>query len=182
MYIEIFDGVAAIFCEEHDRPCSNPQGHDFNPNNGAMFGENGNCCSHCGHFAGGIEYFSAANGAAEAQAYAQAMLGATGPVEVREIELKWGPGGVRKSPLILARPGAIDIPVVALWEKDVELPGIPHREKANDRLISAAPELLAALERLVYTLDCIGLPSGEAWDSDLVAARAAIAKAYEGVE
>lgn len=157
MYIKVFDGAAVIFCEEQDRPCSNPQGHDFNPDNGAMFGDNGNFCAHCGHFTGWIEYFSAANGAAEAQAYAQVMLGATGPVEVRGIKWKWGPGDVPKSPIMSA---------------------------ANARstsLISAAPDLLAALERLTSTLDAISLSDEEAWTSDLIAARAAIAKAYEEV-
>ena len=101
MYIKVFDGVAAIFCEEQDRTCSNPQGHDFNPNNGAMFGDNGNCCAHCGHFTGRVEYFSAANGAAEAQAYAQVMLGATGPVEVRH--------------------GAIAQAKLPIWADDIEL-------------------------------------------------------------
>ena len=57
-----------------------------------------------------------------------------------------------------------------------------EQDRPCSNLIAAAPDLLAALERLVYTLDCIGLPSGEAWDSDLIAARAAIAKAYEEVE
>lgn len=129
MYIKLFtDGAAVIFSEEQDRTCSNPQGHDFNPESGAPFGHNGNYCAHCNHFVGRHEEMRDAE---EAQAYAQAMLGATGPVEVREIEWKWGPGGVRKSPLILARPDAIDIPVVALWGKEVELLGIPRREEVE---------------------------------------------------
>jgi len=49
-------------------------------------------------------------------------------------------------------------------------------------LISAAPDLLEALERLTSTLDAISLSDEEAWTSDLIAAHAAIAKAYEGVE
>ena len=80
MYIKTFDGAAVIFTEEQDRTCSHPDGHDFSPENGAPFGHNGNCCAHCGHFVGRHEEM---RDAAEAQAYAQAMLSATGPVEVR---------------------------------------------------------------------------------------------------
>jgi hypothetical protein len=80
MYIKVFaDGAAVIFSEEQDQPCSAPQGHDFDPNNGAMFGDSGTCCRHCGHFAGRHEEM---RDVSEAQTYAQAMLGATGPVEV----------------------------------------------------------------------------------------------------
>lgn len=46
------DGSTATVHEENDRVCTNPNGHDFNPENGAMFGANGNCCVHCGHFVG----------------------------------------------------------------------------------------------------------------------------------
>jgi len=49
-------------------------------------------------------------------------------------------------------------------------------------LATAAPDLLAALERLTSTLDAISLSDEEAWTSDLIAARAAIAKAYEEVK
>lgn len=122
MYIKtFFDGAAVIISEEQDRTCSHPDGHDFSPENGAMFGHNGNCCVHCHHFVGRHEEM---RDVAEAQAYAQAMLGATGPVEVRGVEWKWGPGWVRKS----AHPGAIDVPTVSLWEKDLELMGIPRCE------------------------------------------------------
>ena len=89
-------------------------------------------------------------------AYAQAMLGATGPVEVREIEWKWGPGDVPKSPIMSAA------------------------NALTTSLIHAAPDLLAALERLTETLDAISLSDEEAWTSDLIAARAAIAKATGG--
>lgn len=49
------DNTTATIHEESDRACSNPQGHDFSPENGAMFGANGSCCAHCGHFVG-VEY------------------------------------------------------------------------------------------------------------------------------
>ena len=112
MYIKVFtDGAAVIISEERDRPCSNPQGHDFNPESGAPFGHNGNCCAHCGHFVGRHEEM---RDAAEAQAYAQAMLGATGPVEVREIEWKWGPGDVPKSPVVRKIADASGAPVIEL--------------------------------------------------------------------
>ena len=42
--------------EEADKACSNAKGHDFSPENGARFGDNGNECLHCSHFAG-IERF-----------------------------------------------------------------------------------------------------------------------------
>jgi len=83
MYIKTFDGAAVIFCEEQDRTCSHPDGHELNQDRGALNGEYGSYCIHCSHYVGRVEYFSAANGAEEAQAYAQVMLGATGPVEVR---------------------------------------------------------------------------------------------------
>lgn len=101
MYIKTFDGVAAIFCEEQDRPCTHPDGHELNPDRGALNGEYGSYCIHCSHYVGRVEYFSAANGAAEAQAYAQVMLGATGPVEVR--------------------PGAIAQAKLPIWADDIEL-------------------------------------------------------------
>lgn len=109
MYIKVFDGVAAIFCEEQDRPCSNPQGHDFNPNNGAMFGDNGNCCAHCNHFVGRHEEMRDTE---EAQAYARVMLGATVPVEVRGTEWKWGPGNEPKSALGVKVATVSGVPVV----------------------------------------------------------------------
>lgn len=155
MYIKIFDGAAVIISEEQDRTCTHPDGHELNPDRGALNGEYGSYCIHCAHYVGRHEYF---NGAEEAQAYAQAMLGATGPVEVREIEWKWGPGDVPKSPIMSAK------------------------NALTTSLISAAPDLLAALERLTSTLDSISLSDEEAWTSDLIAARAAIAKAYKGVE
>ena len=37
------------------QPCHNGEDHDFAPENGAMFGENGNCCAVCGAFSG-VEY------------------------------------------------------------------------------------------------------------------------------
>lgn len=52
------DGTTATVHEENDRRCTDPQGHDFNPDNGAPFGANGNCCRHCGHFVG-LEYHHA---------------------------------------------------------------------------------------------------------------------------
>jgi len=45
------------------------------------------------------------------------------------------------------------------------------------RLMAAAPDLLEALERLASTLDSLSLSDEEAWTSDLIAARLAIAKA-----
>lgn len=48
---------------------------------------------------------------------------------------------------------------------------------ANQHLMAAAPELLEVLERLASTLDSLSLSDEEAWTSDLIAARAAIAKA-----
>lgn len=45
------------------------------------------------------------------------------------------------------------------------------------RLMAAAPDLLEALEKLASTLDSISLSDEEAWTSDLIVARAAIAKA-----
>lgn len=45
------------------------------------------------------------------------------------------------------------------------------------RLMAAAPDLLEALEKLASTLDSLSLSDEEAWTSDLVVARAAIAKA-----
>lgn len=57
-----------------------------------------------------------------------------------------------------------------------------EQDRPCSNLIAAAPDLLAALERLTSTLDAISLSDEEAWTSDLIAARAAIAKAYEGVE
>lgn len=99
MYIKVFtDGAAVIISEERDRTCSNPQGHDFNPESGAPLGDNGNCCAHCGHFVGRHEEMRDAE---EAQAYAQVMLGATGPVEVR--------------------PGAIAQAKLPMWADDIEL-------------------------------------------------------------
>lgn len=82
MYIKVFDGAAVIYTEEQDQPCTHPDGHELNPDRGAMNGEYGSCCLHCSHYVGRHEYF---NGSKEAQAYAQVMLGATGPVEVREV-------------------------------------------------------------------------------------------------
>jgi len=52
----------------------------------------------------------------------------------------------------------------------------PVRDKANARLIAAAPELLAALQEIVAAAD------GEGWDqidADFSKARAAIAKATQ---
>lgn len=109
MYIKIFDGAAVIISEEQDRPCSHLDGHEFSPENGAMFGHNGNCCVHCHHFVGRHEEM---RDAAEAQAYAQAMLGAVGPVEVREIEWKWGPGNEPKSALGVKMANISGVPVV----------------------------------------------------------------------
>ena len=109
MYIKVFDGAAVIISEERDRACSHPQGHEFNPDNGAPSGHNGNCCAHCGHFAGRHEEMRDAE---EAQAYAQAMLGATGPVEVRGIEWKWGPGNEPKSALGAKVATVAGVPVV----------------------------------------------------------------------
>lgn len=110
MYIKtFFDGAAVIISEERDRTCSNPQGHDFNPESGAPFGHNGNCCAHCGHFVGRHEEMRDAE---EAQAYAQAMLGAVGPVEVRGTEWKWGPGDAPKSALGVKVATVAGVPVV----------------------------------------------------------------------
>ena len=48
---------------------------------------------------------------------------------------------------------------------------------ANTRLIATAPELLEALERLVYLRDATFAASETDWTRGMVAARAAIAKA-----
>ena len=48
------------------------------------------------------------------------------------------------------------------------------RKQGNARLIAAAPELLAALERLLHQVEYMGAPDDH---EDIIEARAAIAKA-----
>jgi hypothetical protein len=55
--------------------------------------------------------------------------------------------------------------------------GRPKEDEANARLISAAPELLDALKKLVGWYDCFQLKEGEADLPVIVKSRAAIAKA-----
>jgi hypothetical protein len=55
--------------------------------------------------------------------------------------------------------------------------GRPKEDEANSRLISAAPELLDALKKLVGWYDCFQLKEGEADLPVIVKSRAAIAKA-----
>ena len=71
MFIKVFTstGKAVLVSEELDRACSHAHGHDFNPENGARMGSNGNECLHCGHFVG-IEEFDSVEAALSAAAFA----------------------------------------------------------------------------------------------------------------
>lgn len=51
--IHTFPDGARKFAVEPDTPCRTPDGqHEYAPENGAAFGENGNCCANCGAFYG----------------------------------------------------------------------------------------------------------------------------------
>lgn len=53
----------------------------------------------------------------------------------------------------------------------------PEEIAANGRLIAAAPDLLAALEHLVFLRDATTAATERRWAEGIVSARAAIAKA-----
>lgn len=48
-----FDGTRKI--RVTPGPCTDPTGHEFSPEAGAQFGENGACCANCGSF-DGVEF------------------------------------------------------------------------------------------------------------------------------
>ena len=51
--IRTYDDGARLYRVEPSFPCHTTDGeHEFSPENGAMFGSNGNCCAHCGAFSG----------------------------------------------------------------------------------------------------------------------------------
>lgn len=58
MFIKFFVGsrTPIVVHEEQDKTCSDPKGHNFNPEDGARYGIDGNECLHCGHFTG-VERF-----------------------------------------------------------------------------------------------------------------------------
>lgn len=74
MYIKEYTNGIFVRTEKTDRACSHQDGHEF-----TIHGAWGSTCHHCGHYIGGTRMETIG----EAQWYAQSILGATGPVEVR---------------------------------------------------------------------------------------------------